>query len=140
MASNARSIRNASLAVITFILTVVFVDNLRAEGQADVGPSKKSALECSSCFERKKGMCADECTEVPPIHQRECQLRCIKEYCNHRCTEEAPQFIEFQTQACEDCLNEQFVLCEKQCPTGTPRAVAECKVRCSAANCQAGCR
>ena len=131
--------RQVIFALIALVVPL-FAEFAIAEGELVDGPSMKTAPECNSCIDRKKSMCADECSEVTPIYARECQLRCIQEYCNHRCAKDAPQFSEFQTQRCEDCLNDQFTLCEKQCPTGTPRSVAECKVKCSAANCQAGCK
>jgi hypothetical protein len=95
--------------------------------------------ECGSCVQRKQRMCADECELVAPEKARHCQRQCISQYCSHRCAQDAPELDAYLKENCDDCLEQQFGLCEVHCAVGTPRQKAVCRIQCSAARCTAEC-
>lgn len=97
-----------------------------------------SATECSDCLERKKNVCAAECRLVPVEKARLCQLDCRRMYCSHRCDRSDPAFAP-APQTCQACLDEQFNLCGPNCPTGSDRARAECRLTCAKDRCSEIC-
>lgn len=98
-----------------------------------------SASECGSCVERKGKMCAQECRLVQDSRVRECQNDCIKEYCSHRCKDSDPELQRYLAKDCDQCLDQQFNLCDPNCQVGTDRERAVCKLDCSAKHCQDKC-
>ena len=97
------------------------------------------ATECGDCVERKAKTCSEECKLVDVSRIRDCQNDCVKEYCKHRCQGGEPELSSFLAKDCEQCLDQQFNLCETKCVVGTDRIRAECKLGCSKANCSAVC-
>ena len=95
--------------------------------------------ECGSCVDRKQRICADECELVPAEKSRHCQQHCIADYCANRCAADAPELQAYFKENCDDCLEQQFLLCEAHCTVGTPRRVAVCQIDCSKDRCNALC-
>ncbi len=95
--------------------------------------------ECGTCVNRKQRMCADECESVAPEKSRVCQHNCIAEYCEHKCAQDAPELEAYLKENCDDCLEQQFGVCEFRCAVGTPRQKAVCQIGCSEERCTKAC-
>ena len=76
---------------------------------------------------------------VPAAKSRRCQQQCIAEYCKHKCENNAREIQAYLLEGCDDCLEQQFGLCESHCTVGTPRKKAECQLACSSERCSAPC-
>jgi hypothetical protein len=96
------------------------------------------ADDCAQCVERKKGMCAQECRLVPAEKSLICQSDCVQQYCLHRCPTLNPAIGEMP-QSCDECRDQQFTLCEANCPLGTDRVRSMCKLGCAKQRCEALC-
>lgn len=101
-------------------------------------PLLAAADDCSDCVSRKKQMCARECRLVPTDKSTLCQQECVEQYCLHRCEPSHPA-IARGFQSCEDCLDQQFNLCEANCPEGTDRIRAMCQLGCAKLRCGLSC-
>ncbi len=95
--------------------------------------------DCASCVERKGRMCATECEKVNPERALNCQQRCIRDYCSHRCQADAPELKELISPDCDRCLERQYKLCEEHCTVGTGRERAKCQLDCSEERCNDTC-
>ena len=97
------------------------------------------ADDCTDCVERKQAMCAKECRLVAPAVSRTCQQDCVQQYCLHRCPASHEAVFFNSAQSCEDCLDQQFNLCDTNCPHGTDRVRAMCKLGCAKQRCEHAC-
>lgn len=100
-------------------------------------PSISFADECIDCVERKKQICASECSLVDSKNALRCQKDCNIQYCAHKCPENHEVYKNFLEASCEKCLDDQYNLCE--CPTGSERTQAICKISCSEKKCKQLC-
>ena len=95
--------------------------------------------ECGSCVDRKQKLCGEECELVPPEKSLHCQQTCLEHYCDHRCAPDAPELKAYLRENCDDCLEQQFKVCESHCTVGTPRRKASCQLFCSRQRCAGSC-
>ena len=100
--------------------------------------SNSYADECIDCVERKKSMCASECELVDSSQALKCQKDCNFQYCSHKCSPDHDVFKNFLAADCEKCQDEQYQLCD--CPTGSDRSQAICRISCASKNCEKICK
>lgn len=95
------------------------------------------ADECIDCVERKKQMCSSECELVDSKSALNCQKDCIIQYCTHKCDAKHEALNNILEASCEKCQDEQYNLCD--CPTGSDRNRALCKISCAEKKCSSVC-